>query len=351
MRRILISIALAALLMAPSDGAASPPATDPLQDAFAAYGNTGEGWTGGDGAYSVPLPDGRTAWLFSDTFLGPVNPDGSRPSWAPLVRNSIVVEDAGAFSTRVGSDALGRPRAIVDTPDQTSWYWMGDGTVQDGELRIVVFHFVAVPGPLLFQQIGVALARFSLPDLTLRGVTQLPQAFLPGEGGGPVSYGSAILERGDYDYVYGVEDLRSEKYLHVARTPHGDLNAAWEYWTGSAWSSLPVASARLLSGVANELSVSAFGGRFVLVAQDHAIGRDILAYDAPAPWGPFSNGRVVYTTPETGGNIVTYNAKAHPGRGPPGTLLIGYNVNSASFGDLFADVTIYRPRFVDVPFE
>jgi hypothetical protein len=29
-----------------------------------------QGWTGGDGTFSVRLPDGRTAWLFGDSFVG-----------------------------------------------------------------------------------------------------------------------------------------------------------------------------------------------------------------------------------------------------------------------------------------
>ena len=43
------------------------------------FQRAGPGWTGGDGTYSVGLPDGRTAWSFGDTFLGTIAPDGSRP--------------------------------------------------------------------------------------------------------------------------------------------------------------------------------------------------------------------------------------------------------------------------------
>src|SRR4051812_40307123 len=57
-----------------------------------AYSDTGKGWTGADSTYSVPLPGGRTAWVFSDTFLGPVNPDGSRPTTTPFVNNSFVIQ-------------------------------------------------------------------------------------------------------------------------------------------------------------------------------------------------------------------------------------------------------------------
>jgi hypothetical protein len=46
---------------------------------FNTYGDAGHHWTGADSTVSVPLPDGRVAWLFSDTFLGTVNADGSRP--------------------------------------------------------------------------------------------------------------------------------------------------------------------------------------------------------------------------------------------------------------------------------
>ncbi|MBR9980011.1 MAG: hypothetical protein KFF50_03185, partial [Desulfatitalea sp.] len=33
------------------------------------------GWSGGDGTLSIPLPDGRTVWLFGDSLLGAVAPD------------------------------------------------------------------------------------------------------------------------------------------------------------------------------------------------------------------------------------------------------------------------------------
>src|SRR4051794_32017888 len=52
---------------------------------FNTYGDAGNHWTGADSTVSVPLPDGRNAWLFSDTFLGTVNADGSRPRTTPMV--------------------------------------------------------------------------------------------------------------------------------------------------------------------------------------------------------------------------------------------------------------------------
>ena len=44
---------------------------------FQDYGDTSGGWSGGDGAQSVKLPDGDSAWFFGDTYLGNISPDGT----------------------------------------------------------------------------------------------------------------------------------------------------------------------------------------------------------------------------------------------------------------------------------
>ena len=64
--------------------------------------------------------------------------------------------------------------------------------------------------------------------------------------------------------------------------------------------------------------------------------------------GPWTGKTVLYSTPETGGNIFTYNAKAHPELGDGHTLLVTYNVNSFDTDDLYTEVDNYRPRYVAV---
>ena len=87
------------------------------------YGNQGGHWTGGDATISTPLPDGRDAWLFSDTFLGTVNPNGSRPSDTPLVvHNSMVVQQGppstAQLTTLTGGTAAA-PTSLVGAAAQT----------------------------------------------------------------------------------------------------------------------------------------------------------------------------------------------------------------------------------------
>ena len=77
------------------------------------YGDSsGWHWTGGDRTVSVELPGDQLGWLFSDTFLGPVNADGSRPADAPLIHNSLVVQTRRGL----GCDAARRLDRVSRSP-------------------------------------------------------------------------------------------------------------------------------------------------------------------------------------------------------------------------------------------
>lgn len=328
----------------PGHGGGSVSVDQPLTDLFGTYGNTAGAWSGADSTYSVPLPDGRIAWLFSDTFLGTVNPDGSRPQDSPFINNSIIVQDGDDLTTVTGGtpDA---PRSLVESPNPGAWYWVGDGTVESGRLKVLLLEFERTgPNPFDFAFRGSALATFSLPDLALESV-------VPRYADSPVSWASAIYEAGGWTYVYGVEDLSSQKFLHVARARTGQLGGDWEFWDGTAWSADPAMSARLLGGVGNETSVTKVGGRLVLTTMDTSepFSSRLLAYRATSPTGPFTGQVELYRTPETGGNLITYNAHAHPEIKRGASLVVTYNVNSLNTADVYADVDNYRPRFIVVP--
>lgn len=97
------------------------PATSPQQK-WAEFG-AGE-WAGGDGTYSVPLPNGRTAWLFNDTFLGPVGPGRSIRPQAP-VHNTMVTaqrESERPLHTIVRGTAQDRLPVVGPAGTDRPWY-------------------------------------------------------------------------------------------------------------------------------------------------------------------------------------------------------------------------------------
>ena len=345
-----------ALLAASSTALAQAPATAvtvtpdaAFQAMFESYGNDNtllDDWTGADGALSVLLPDGRVVWDFSDTFLGRVNSDNSRPPGQPFINNSMIVQESGALVQTLHGGTAQSPTSLIIPVDQNAWYWVGDMTVEADRLRVFVMEFIRTgPGPFDFQWVGNAIASFVLPDLTLEDV-------VPTHGENNVMYGAALLEEDGYTYIYGTEDVSgTEKYLHIARATAGDLFGAWEFYTGTAWSSDPTASARLLRGVGNGFGVTKVGNRFVLFTMDTLVpfSAELLMYSSNNPEGPFANKTHVYSTPESRNGLFTYDAHVHPEfTDAQGRLLVSYDVNTFHAHDLLSDVDSYRPRFIRV---
>ncbi|GAA3612926.1 hypothetical protein GCM10022419_117410 [Nonomuraea rosea] len=329
------------------------------QNTFNSYAaTTANGWTGGDSTYSARMPDGRILWLFSDTFLGPLNANGTRPTNASLINNSFVIQNGSQLTTVHGGTAAA-PKALMPPPDGTHWYWSGDGFIVGTRLQVIFQKYRREgTGAMPFAFDENVVATFSLSNLsTPASVTKLPSA-------AGVAWGSAILpasRSGDgFTYVYGVSDAPTNKQMRIARVKGDDLRQGrWQYYTSWGWSEQEQQAANTLTGIANEYSVTPWKGQFLLVSQDssQAFSGWINAFTSCDPFDGFTNQTSVYRMPEPGpfgsygdGDIISYNAHVHAEQSSDSSLLISYNVNSldnriAADADLFRDAGIYRPRF------
>lgn len=299
----------------------------------------GGGWTGGDATYSIPLPDGRHLWLFGDTFLGTVRANRSRPATG-LINNTFVIQD-GQELTTLYTGSAGNASAFVQPQEEGWWYWPGHGVVRNDTLQVVLFGFQNVGGGAWgFEYTSIDIARFSLPDIRLLSIERKVEA-------PTVNYGACVLEEDGYYYLYGAEKDGLLKYLHLARVPVSEgLSGEWTYYDGTDWVAGPERSVRLFANVSEQFSVFKHEGRYYLLTQHHILGDEIYRYRADAPVGPFGEKTLAYCTPETKGDIFTYNAFAHLQFLDDGALLVSYNVNSFNFSDLFANADNYRPYFV-----
>ncbi len=314
---------------------------------FGSYGDAGGHWTGGDSSVSVLLPDGRVAWLFSDTFLGTVAADGTRASDTPLVNNTLVVQDGTSLVSTLYGGTPAAPEALVKPSQAGEFFWVADAMVEGGVLKVLYNRYRRYDsGPLEVELSGTSLATFALPGLTLSSVVDLPV-------GRAITWGSAVLADGSYTYIYGSSSgLGGMKFGHVARAPAGSLGGAWEYWTGTAWSTDVTAAARLLSGVGTAYAVEKLGSQYVLITQENNLVFDpqFVAYTASSPTGPFTGPVQLLTAPEQqpGSQKVVYNARLHPELARSGKLLLSYDVNSLNNQDNYTDARLYRPRFVEL---
>jgi hypothetical protein len=317
-----------------------------VRQLFDDYGDAGGKWTGGDSTASVRLPDGRIARLFSDTFLGAVAADHSRPRSSPFISNSVVVQEGAALTATKHGGSATVPRPLVPAA-AGEMYWVGDGVVEHGALEVLYNRYRKTgPGVLDVVLAGAALVTFDLPAITVRDVRELPLD-------DRIAWGSAVLEDGAVTYVYGSEATEHGlRFAHVARVASGGLGGAWQFWTGSGWSAAQADSARLLSGVGTGFGVQRVGADYVLVTQQANLLFDpaVVAYRSASPTGPFDGPAHLLAAPEhrAGDSRIVYDARLHPELARPGKLLLSYNVNSLEPDEVYADARIYRPRFAEV---
>ncbi|WP_251050643.1 MULTISPECIES: DUF4185 domain-containing protein [unclassified Microbacterium] len=326
----------------------------PLTEQFTTYGNTGGEWTGGDSTYSLPLGKGKTGWFFSDTFLGTVNPDGSRPTDSPFVNNSVVVQDRRGGLQTITGGTPDAPAGIIPPEADGSWYWIGDPTPgAKGTVQVPLLQFERTgTGSFDFRWTANRLATLDGDSLQLEAITDLPSAT-------GINWGSWTLEEGRTTYIYGVADPGGVRSGYVARTEGKQgIAGTWTYWDGSGWSTEEADAVPVAPYVANEFSVAKFRDGYLLVTQDTSeiFSTRIVARTSCSPTGPFSEPVELYRTPETGTfgsygdpDVFTYNAHEHPNLRQGNRILVTYNVNTFdNVGDVYDDASIYRPRFIDV---
>jgi hypothetical protein len=324
-----------------------------LTQQFTDYANTGGAWTGGDSTYSLPLPDGRLGWFFSDTFLGVVNPDGSRPTDTTFVNNSIVVDDAGTLSTVTGGTPAA-PDSIIPPTADGKWHWIGDPAMgKHGDVQVPLLQFEKF-GPDLwdFRWTANRLATLDGETLALEEITELPSAT-------GTNWTSYTLQEGSKTYVYGIRDIEGVRSAFVARVTGNDgLKGNWKFWDGRHWSNAEADAVPVASYVSNEFSVEPFHDGYLMVTHDttYAFDNRVVAQVSCSPTGPFVFAAELFRAPESGlwgsygdPDVYTYNSHEHVELRDGDTLLVSYNVNTFdNVGDIYNDASIYRPRFYDV---
>ena len=368
-----------------------------------------DGWTGGDGAYSFDLGDGRTLWLFSDSWIGGVA-EGKHAPGSRMVNNAIAVHQTPEAGSVPDFDALkfhwgpkdqnGHPTAWM-TPDaarvepshiQTAdgdaatWYWLADGIVApgpDGKPRLLVFLWhvgrtAEDKGVWSFKSVGGALAVIDNPHepISSWNVTQFdnPHTINSDQAKADpqlseVSWGSEVMlvpksdgahsrENANELFIYGVKETSGwNKQLVLARAPAERCEdfATWRFRTAEGWSPRPTDAVPLADGVANEFSIEPLPidgpTQYVMIHSEPIFGTRIMTRAAKDPVGPWTKPVPVFDVPDVKRHesYFTYAAKGHASLARPGELLVTYVINSHDFWKMAADASIYRPRFVRVP--
>ncbi len=308
--------------------------------------------TGGDGTYSIALPDGRSIFLMGDSYIGPVT-NGARSMSDYMFRNTYIMYNNGNVSAIYGANGDKTSAAVPPgvTDEGQKWYWPGHGFVNDNKLYIFqTLMYQGASGMWGFMYEKTDILEYSLPDMELLQTTSVPF-----EGSTDIHFGMAALKENDYIYIYAQKDVDNGldpiSDALVARTTPDNLYTSWEYFDGSGWSGTPSDAVKMegLSGVAvsSQFNVFKINGKYVLLTQEKQFNSgEIYTFIADNPQGPWYNKQLIYTVPQMDdSNLFTYNAMVHPQFEKDGMILISYNINTSDFQQQHDDVSTYRPRF------
>lgn len=366
------------------------------------------GWNGGDGVFTVGLPNGDVLWTFNDSFYGVVNGSTRARGSCSFPRNSIMVQ-------RATNGVLGEnARSLVWLADYVNWtdsrqdryfhcrthlrhpegelsdaeiaagdidqgkvYWSGDGTIVDGKLQLLWFGTQSNE----LRNLGTTIATYSLEGNVPEGyyIKGLPD-YLPHEGdylylesvahqvnNNVVSYGSTLWEDEDgHIYLYATNGYRPL----VARTERHDLFSKWTYYVKNSrgvyqWqekyptnTEMERSTIMLNDGHQGSLPwVFKEGDYYYMTMQNPYFSREVYIYRSEHPWGPFAERRLLFILPdkiEKKGDQNyhwLYMVNLHQTLSRTGELVFTTNTDPDDFWKNFNDegsADYYRPFFYRV---
>jgi len=228
-----------------------------------------QGWLGGDAAYSVPLSeDGRSLWLFGDSFISPSG--GSTRESSALIHNSIAIsrcdtEQGWQIDYFWNANTVGEPKDFFPSLEPGKFYWPFDGELIDDILYVgLLVAESSDPQPPLglpFVLSGMKLARVANwrdePHQWQAEIATLSRST-------SIFPGSAMVLHDGFLYLYSFRAQDSKRALVRIRVE--DLQANFQELTGEVeqftrdgtWEEgLSVANAAvLMDDAATEMSVN-----------------------------------------------------------------------------------------------
>jgi hypothetical protein len=366
-----------------STSAAQPPVTSPpTTSSWLPYQ---QGWLGADGAYSVPLGNGKSLWFFADTFIG-APAATSRTQATGFMHNTVGVSTCSGQSCKFqyfwNGMSTAAPSPIFAAPG-SDWFWPMDGFIANGKLYLALMQMHATSGGAFgFAYSGSQLASISNYTAPPNQWTITYQQL--NTGGSAVPGVSIVVNQGPggnpnpadpngASYAYFFTGVGSPPYLALLRIPLADLNnlarpgntdwqylntsGAWKAWQDTA-TALPSDNAPVVNPGATEMTVRWHSSTSQWIAV-YPGGLAKQAYYSLSPsltsgWGA---SETLFTYPEMEPsnanytpNVFCYAAKEHVEFETAGQLFFTYACNSTIESEITANMNLYHPVVVTQSF-
>lgn len=327
---------------------------------FTGYFKRTTGIVAADAAVSIPMNNGKSLWLFGDSYIDNYDPLTKTVPCLFQVRNSgllMGIKDPESFPvTLLGT---GTPKSYLEFGTNTSyWFWPGAG-YQQGDTAYIFqsrIRSTGTSGGFGFEEVDSQyVAKIRTSDMTKVFYINLGMKK-------KISFTNGVVKSDGFCYVYGIRDNGLGRDLMVARYPENNIYADWEYRGNTGWAKDINACVKIHSEFTSSFHIVKVESKYVLITTQFSAGcdqgKEIYSYTSENPFGPFSNKKTVWILNDTlqGHLPFFYLAYAHPeyDNGKK-ELLITYCINGygtcvASCKNNRLDPDVYRPRAIRVPY-
>jgi hypothetical protein len=294
-----------------------------------------------DDQRAVPLPDGRTLWLFQDATIRlppptpptvPPLPGEPFPPREQLLHNIGMLQTGSCFTVlRSGTAQDPKEWLLADqTTTYGHWFWpLGAEMGSDGRLYVYLAEmfergalYLSATDPVRTRIVGINLASMRP---TFAGIPP---------GSSSQLYGFSVTSDRSWTYLYGhchrqfgwdpgpfvvpAHDLGCAGNVPVARVPKGQLFNTPTYWDGTSWQGDPNRAVSVMPRAGRSINPSQVrftDGEFLAVTKvGDWFGSTIYLDRAPAAHGPWSNYARIPAPPKCSTSVCnTYFASWVPG--------------------------------------
>ncbi len=267
---------------------------------------------------AIPLPDGRTLWLFQDasielpplpepattttTLPGTPEPPPPEPR-TKLVHNAALIQTGTCFDLLRGGTAENPLPWLLagETAAFSHWFWPLDASIgADGQLYVFLAEMVE-NGPLYLSSTEPIGTRVVAIDV---GSLRPTWSGRPADAS-PSLYGFSITSDASWTYLYAqchrqfgydlillpAHDLDCAAAVTVARVPKGRMLQPPTYWDGSSWQADPARAVPVIPMAGRSINPSQVrwtGSGFVAVTKvGDWFGTTVFLDRAPAAQGPW----------------------------------------------------------------
>jgi hypothetical protein len=323
------------------------------------------GWQGADAAYSIPLEDGRSIWIFGDTLYGKERVvRGNEPR---MVHNSLGVSTCDASGTWhldyvIKHDAAGHAQSYFSPANPHHWYWAMDGFAAQRDLWVLLLCVEPATSPapdgVNFKACGSDLVRVSHLDRDPQLWEVTIHSLVP-DGTGAYPSATAVVHD-NFAYLFAVYELGKRPLVSARVTLTGldqPISNLQYLASDGEWEKgfVPANAKRIMEQGSPELSIRyhpELKQWIAIMFDPNGFSDKILMRTATELTGPWTAGQVIYHVPEMSPgpsrnkNTFCYAAKEHPEFEQKGQLLFTYVCNTMDVPSLATNTKIYFPQVI-----